>query len=510
MKKYITIMIGLCIYIIASAQIEPINQTNINKDTSIKVENKITIRNNGNTSSVVNLANGREIDSVSNTDECLFSNGITNIETDGYNTIYYFDIHYTGNYFVKRNDKWLVVNKEVNILFNDLFDSYKFINSRNVYVIEKNGKKGILSANLELKIKPGYDEIEGVDTLTWSSNDNKKIVYLKNGDLTGIADLALQVKIPAEYYHFSKTSNSEVLLAYKNGVYSLIYLNDFSVHGNIKCDDVNEITSSHKDSEAEQYFVVRTGEHFGLLDKVFNKITDTIYNCISILPKTKYFLVGKIRDWAYTDFNIKYGLMDRNGEIIVAPVYDEITTFENGLIKVVKNMQVGVIDKNCHELIKPQYYELKSLGSKLFAFKSGELWGVVSVNGEVLKKPSYSYLLFLYESSDRSISYTAYDSNGRYGIIDQQLKVVLEPKYSNIFPFKKDDNDVSYNCPYFSVRDWKNTSAWGIIDTSLKTVLKVEYSWIYATDQEKVWKVEKEGKCFYINEKEEFVSECEN
>ncbi len=456
---------------------------------------------------VTNLLSGKQIDSIYSIEPISRYYGTEKInkknEEEIPNNIFYG----TGNYIIKRNQKVLVVDIKFNILLYDIFDSYEFIEWRNVYLVKKNGKFGILSPSAELRLKPDFDQIININYR--NSDEYNSINYVKKDELLGIADSNYILRIPPIYSKITNSFKKNRLIAIKNDTCSIINLDNFSTHGKVKNNDLSEIAHNAKGYKMS-FFKIQYGDFVGLLDSNLNLISDTNFNSIESLPNTNYFKVGKARKWAFMDLNYSYGLIDDKNKLCISCDYDDISSFENDFFKVIKNKRIGVVDPNFKEVISPQLFEMSSLGSKYFAFKSGEFWGIISSTGQILKEPIFESIQLLYESKDCSMSYIAFrlKSQELTGIMDEQLKVIVEPKYQGLSPLTNTVGECNYQYPYFVVKYNESESVYGLIDLSFKQILKAEYGQINSTDDEKIWRVYK-GKYFLINEKEEFVRDDE-
>ena len=100
------------------------------------------------------------------------------------------------------------------------------------------------------------------------------------------------------------------------------------------------------------------------------------------------------------DLNSKYGLMDTQGNIILEPMYQYITCFDNNqdvLETVTNDRKKGLINKNGEIILEPIYDEIEE-----------------SMNNK------NEYIVI------RSENYKRY-----YGIYNKSGRVVLEPKYTD-------------------------------------------------------------------------------
>ncbi|EOH9096172.1 WG repeat-containing protein [Campylobacter coli] len=88
----------------------------------------------------------------------------------------------------------------------------------------------------------------------------------------------------------------------------------------------------------------------------------------------------------------QWSFLDKNGEIIAKPEFDDIWSFWEGLASVGLNGKIGLIDKSGKFVIKPKF-------DSIWSFREG------------LAKVGL---------------------NGKYGLIDKSGKIVIEPKFDDI------------------------------------------------------------------------------
>ena len=98
---------------------------------------------------------------------------------------------------------------------------------------------------------------------------------------------------------------------------------------------------------------------------------DQEYNLISYFP----YQVFK---------NGKWGLIDKTGQYIVKPRFDDIEDFHEGLAVVKLKKKMGFIDKNGKIVIKPRFNEASYFREGLAAVKVNGKWGFVNKTGSVL------------------------------------------------------------------------------------------------------------------------------
>jgi len=134
--------------------------------------------------------------------------------------------------------------------------------------------------------------------------------------------------------------------------------------------------------------------------------------------------------------NFKYGLIDKDGKIIIDAKYDDIFKFNtNGKDEFAKfklNGKYGLIGKSGKVLIEPLYDDLNFLShyTRAVKVKRNGRKGVIDIDGRILIQPLYDEIV---KFDPNAI--TIIRLNGKLGGIDKDGKMVLEPVYDSIGDF---------------------------------------------------------------------------
>lgn len=153
----------------------------------------------------------------------------------------------------------------------------------------------------------------------------------------------------------------------------------------------------------------------------------------------------------------KYGYVNKSGEAVILPVYDDANIFADGLAVVAKAKEEGsseriylVIDKKGNEVFKiKEGYELEtSVFSYGYIVASKEdRYYLFNQKGEETKLSSK--IARIRDYNDKFIIYRSED--GDYGVMNFDEEIVIRPKYSqimfgngNFFLAKKDSDDKEF------------------------------------------------------------------
>lgn len=199
--------------------------------------------------------------------------------------------------------------------------------------------------------------------------------------------------------------------------------------------------------------------------------------------------------------NNKYGVIDRDGQVVVEPNFDiieipnpskDIFICKNNYDVNKKEYSVQVFDKNKNQILY-QYYiveaiELNSVDDNGFyeknvlKYKSNGLYGLIDFSGKKLTKAEYESI----EGFEFNEGLMLVKKSGKYGIINMNGAVVVKPKYDEIYSDKYYDENVGYkNSGYIVGLKTDNGMRYGYIDAERKMLLKNEYNDIYRIEEKK-------------------------
>ena len=220
--------------------------------------------------------------------------------------------------------------------------------------------------------------------------------------------------------------------------------------------------------------------------------------------KKKYqYEIEKLETINYFLFveNNKYGVIDRDGKVIVEPCYDiieipnpskDLFICKNNYDTNRKEYSVQVFNKDKKQILY-QYYiveaiELNNVDDNGFyeksvlKYKSNGLYGLIDFNGKKITKAEYESI----EGFEFNEGLMLVKKSGKYGIININGAVVVKPKYDEIYSDKYYDEAVGYKkSGYIVGLKTNNGMRYGYIDSERKALLKNEYNDIYRIEEKK-------------------------
>lgn len=92
----------------------------------------------------------------------------------------------------------------------------------------------------------------------------------------------------------------------------------------------------------------------------------------------------------------KYGFADRNGNVVIDPQYDRVTSFRDGLAAVQLRGNCGFIDKNGNTVVKFEYDSAHSFSEGLAGVQKNTdgLWGYIDKTGKLVIDFKYKQILW--------------------------------------------------------------------------------------------------------------------
>lgn len=223
------------------------------------------------------------------------------------------------------------------------------------------------------------------------------------------------------------------------------------------------------------YFLLKQGEQYGVIDRSGNIVIEANYNEIKIPnPEKAVFacyqgettkILNEKNEQILTQYNDvepvrlknivsdlmyeksilkykqdgKYGLINFNGKEITKPIYDEIDSlsYKEGELLVKQDGKYGVININGNKIIEIIYdkiavdeYYTDENGYKYAGYivyvttQEGYRYGYLNFKGEEILKPEYNELTRITEIVENENAYLMCAKNGRYGIMKNQETII--------------------------------------------------------------------------------------
>jgi hypothetical protein len=135
----------------------------------------------------------------------------------------------------------------------------------------------------------------------------------------------------------------------------------------------------------------------------------------------------------------KWGYIDRQGHVAIAPQYTAASGFSEGLAAVEVNNKYGFIDRYGKMVIKPKYDFALAFTEGVAACSIGDGFHIIDRNGRVLAELGEDCTdVENFSCGLAAAEFEVGDDDWRYGAIDKTGKMVIQPKYWFAYTFEED------------------------------------------------------------------------
>lgn len=144
-----------------------------------------------------------------------------------------------------------------------------------------------------------------------------------------------------------------------------------------------------------------------------------------------------------------------------------------------QNNKFGLKDKQGNVIVQPEYKKLIRLGTTSWIIQKGNRFGIMDSSGNYLVKPKYQHV-------DRFFgSYAKLGNDNDFGLYNEYGEIIVQPKYSRIDPL--------FGKMFLTYKNYK----YGIVDSTGKEILDNEYDDIYMPNS-KVLRIKYEDKWYEV------------
>lgn len=317
---------------------------------------------------------------------------------------------------------------------------------------------------------------------------------------------------------------------------------DFLNNGFIKV-TVNKSKTIFKNDPLNNLYGILNQEGKEILEPKFEEIRDYSEGLIAVKKDDKWGFVDEwgdiVIDFKFKsvgDFNDRlapvkqdelFGFINKKGEFIIKPQFERASIFHNSYALASKNKKWGIIDKKGNFIIQPIYNEINFFGD-FFKITLNEKISFIDASGKILmenidKVDEYYDSVIKYSDNIFSIKV-----NKKWGLINQNLEVLLEPKFDefdriangNLIKLQIDDKfgvanadfqvitEINFDAIDYRINDGliavQKEGKWGFIDKSGKMVIPAIYERVKSFSENLV-AVQLNGKWGFINKKGKMV-----
>lgn len=134
-------------------------------------------------------------------------------------------------------------------------------------------------------------------------------------------------------------------------------------------------------------------------------------------------------------YSRQWGFMNRKGEVVISPQYEDVKQFYYGYAAVSKNRLWGYIDEEGELVIPHEYYEPFSFAEEGLVrvhYSSG--YGFLNGKNELLNNEIFNVA---HDFSEGCAAISRDPNEYKYGYIDQSGNIVIQPKYISASRFSE-------------------------------------------------------------------------
>lgn len=250
--------------------------------------------------------------------------------------------------------------------------------------------------------------------------------------------------------------NAKEIFIEKEGIKNIVNLDEkyelLQLNNEIYLKSMNKIKlkKGRLGMKIGENYLFEKNEKFGVLDKNLNTLIEPIYDGLFKGEKSSLIMAKK---------NKKFGYLNFKGDIIIPFEYEMGAVEKNGLMVVSKNSKVGVIDQNNKEIIKIDYDGIYyDKGDRFIALKNNEYF-LIDTLGKVDKIDAS----WMGVQKNEKIYY---ERDGKFGIFDFKMNYITKNVY--------DELSQNYNDLIIAMKSEK----YGLIDIKGSIVLSFAHDYI--------------------------------
>ncbi len=309
----------------------------------------------------------------------------------------YKDSGYIVGLKTKQGIKYGYINKdEKEIVKIEQESLYRVteINSENAFIIASQNGRYALYRN--------KDNLTGYKYIDIFHNNGTNSFTVKKNKSYGLINLSGEVIIPEEY--------EELLVV---GIYAKAYKNDsnytYDLNGNLV--ENSQFISLQETTTSKFYISIDENYKYGIADKDKNIVVENKYDYINEIQSTG---------------------------LLIATIGNDVTIYSAGAKEIVsvKNAKIEMLGEYIAVNTSDESYYLSKDGKKvdnktvylensIYASKSGKKWGFVDLKDNTIIPYVYDEVTEINE-----FGFAGIKKNGKWGIINKNAEIILEPTYN--------------------------------------------------------------------------------
>lgn len=322
-------------------------------------------------------------------------------------------------YFVAYKNGQAGLMKNNKCLTNYEFESIEYNLSNNLFIAQRNSKKGVMDTNGDIIVNTEYDELSFGGEYINLTKDNELAILDINGNKIQNNDIV----------SLSKTKDGSFYIAIDNNNLYTVLDNNKNNLLNDKYDYIEYLGKSH--------FIVSKDRKSGIIDNNNNVLVDIKYNSVISIHDSDLIQ-------AYDAENDETILFNKNFEEINKMKSSEIEVKDSYILMYSDN-NFKYYDFNGNEITGKDIYA----DNNIFAYKQDEKWGFVNKSGQIVVECIYDMVTEVNE-----YGYAGILKDGKWGSINSNGQVVQEPVY------ELDDIQPTFIGKFYKIESWTGESCY--------------------------------------------------
>mgnify|MGYP003227851675 CR=1 FL=1 len=322
-------------------------------------------------------------------------------------------------YFVAYKNGQAGLMKNNKCLTNYEFESIEYNLSNNLFIAQRNSKKGVMDTNGDIIVNTEYDELSFGGEYINVTKDNELAILDINGNKIQNNDIV----------SLSKTKDGSFYIAIDNNNLYTVLDNNKNNLLNDKYDYIEYLGKSH--------FIVSKDRKSGIIDNNNNVLVDIKYNSVISIHDSDLIQ-------AYDAENDETILFNKNFEEINKMKSSEIEVKDSYILMYSDN-NFKYYDFNGNEITGKDIYA----DNNIFAYKQDEKWGFVNKSGQIVVECIYDMVTEVNE-----YGYAGILKDGKWGSINSNGQVVQEPVY------ELDDIQPTFIGKFYKIESWTGESCY--------------------------------------------------
>lgn len=135
----------------------------------------------------------------------------------------------------------------------------------------------------------------------------------------------------------------------------------------------------------------------------------------------------------------KWGVVDYSGKDVVPAIYDQISIFKDGYIKVTLDGNCGILNKKGEEIIPIMYSDTTCVSEGMAGVCLNSKWGFVDLKGKRVIPFKY-HAITPFENGMAGVC-----KNGKWGFVDKKDRIMIPFIYNDISQIESNKKTIARN-----------------------------------------------------------------